>query len=130
MNSLLKFTIQVIFKQCIDLKGKDIMDYGLLNIGSIVLGLVACVFPVINLIRYNTSNNQYWFVFTLMSIISSMISLFMQIIYINHLINIKDWTAIMDTINVVAFASALLLVATIVLNGVTCFAYIGNRKKK
>lgn len=106
------------------------MDYGLLNIGSIVLGVIAFVLPVINLIRYNTSNNQYWFVFTLMSIISCMLSLFMQIFYINHLINIKDWTAIMDTINVVAFASAMLLVATIVLNGVTLFAYIGNRKKK
>lgn len=106
------------------------MDYGLLNIASILLGLIAFVLPVINLIRYNTSNNQYWFVFTLMSIVSCMLSLGMQIFYINHLINMKDWTAIMDTINVVAFSSALLLVATIVLNGVTLFAYIGNRKKK
>lgn len=105
------------------------MDYGLLNIGSVILGLIAVVLPVINLMRYNTSDNQYWFVFTLISIISCMVSLFMQIFYVNHLVNIKDWTAIMDTLNVVAFASALLLVAIIVLNGVTCFAYIRKRKK-
>ncbi|MCR8746903.1 hypothetical protein [Romboutsia lituseburensis] len=106
------------------------MDYGLLNIGSIVLGLIAFVLPVINLIRYNNSNNQYWFVFALMSIVSCMLSLGMQIFYINHLISLKDWTAIMDTINIVVFSAALLLVATTVLNGVTLFAYIGNRKKK
>lgn len=106
------------------------MDYGLLNIGSIILGLIAFILPVINLIRYNTSNNPYWFVFALMSIASCMFSLGMQIFYINYLINIKDWTAIMDTINIVVFSAALLLVATIVLNGVTLFAYIGNRKKK
>ena len=43
----------------------------------------------------------------------------MQIFYANHLVNIEDFTAMMDTLGNVSNVSAVLLIATIVLNIIT-----------
>ncbi|WP_042272376.1 hypothetical protein [Faecalimicrobium dakarense] len=103
------------------------MEYTWLNPASIVLGLIAWMLPFINLVHQNKSNNKNWVIFSVASISACSISLCMQIFYTNHLVNIEDWTAIMDTSSAVAFASAFLLVSTIILNAITCIVYYGNK---
>lgn len=103
------------------------MDYGWLNIGSLVLGLIAWTLPIINLTRYKRSTNKSWVIFSVISISACAISLWMQIFYTNHLVNIEDWSAIMDTLSAVAYVSALLLVVTIILNVITYVVYYGKK---
>lgn len=104
-----------------------IMDYGLLNIGSVVFGLIACILPVINIIFRNKLVNKNWIIFSEVSTSACTVSLWMQIVYINHLVNIEDWTAIMDTSNAIVYISSLLLLVTITLNVIS---YILNNNKR
>ena len=63
------------------------------------------------------------------SISSCAISLCMQIFYANHLVNIEDFTAMMDTLGTVSNVSAVLLIATIVLNIITYMVCNGNKSQ-
>lgn len=101
------------------------MGYGWLNVGSMVFGLIGCILPVINIILGSKFVNKNWIAFSIVSISACAVSLWMQIIYINHLINIEDWTAIMDISNAIVSISGLLLLVTIILNTISY-----NRKLK
>ena len=105
------------------------MNYGLLNKGSLLFGLIALIIPIINLMWENKSINKKWGIFSIASASACAISLCMQIFYINHLVNIEDWTAMMDTLNTVALASGLLLVITITLNVIVCAIYYRIKSK-
>lgn len=105
------------------------MDYGWLNIGSVLFGLIALIIPIINLMKEDKTVSNNLGVFSGVSISSCAISLCMQIFYANHLVNIEDFTAMMDILGVVANASAVLLVATIVLNFITYIIYNINKSK-
>ena len=94
-----------------------------LNLGSLVLGLIAWILPIVNLARLNKVENKNWNVYTVLSISACAISLFMQILYQNHLVNIEDWSAIMDTSHGVAVVSSALLAVTLVLNIITLVKY-------
>jgi len=87
-----------------------------LNLGSLVLGLIAWFLPIVCLARRNKAKSNSWIVYSMSSISACAISLFLQILYQNHLVNIEDWSAISDTSHGVAVMSALLLATTIVLN--------------
>ncbi|WP_249336681.1 hypothetical protein [Sporosarcina sp. Marseille-Q4063] len=97
---------------------------GLLNLGSLVLGLIAWILPVVSLMKYNHRN---WATLSVMSLSACAISLCFQIFYNYHLVKIEDWSALMDTTRAVAFAAAVLLIVTILLNGITLIVY---REKK
>ena len=99
------------------------MDYGILNLGSLVLGLVAWTLPVINLLKENKAENKNWIILSVTSFIACSVSLFMQILYNNHLVNIEDWSALIDTSSAVSLVSAVLLVVTTVLNVLTISVY-------
>ena len=99
---------------------------GLLNLGSLVLGLIAWILPVVNLVRYGKRDQRGWIVLSMMSISACAISLCFQILYQYHLVKIEDWSALMDTTGAVAFVSAALLVVTIVLNTITSVVYRGR----
>ena len=107
-------------------KGLNLM--GLLNLGSLLLGLVAWILPIINLAKYKKIENKNWIVLSLASIGACTISLWMQILYTNHLVNISDWSALMDTFHAVVLASSVLLAITVILNIVTLVVYLKNRK--
>ena len=96
---------------------------GLLNLGSLVLGLIAWILPVVNLMRYEKHNHRNWIALAMMSISACAISLCFQIFYNLHLVNIEDWSALMDTTGAVAFVAAVLLIVTIILNGITLIVY-------
>jgi ABC-type transport system involved in cytochrome c biogenesis permease subunit len=102
---------------------------GLLNIGSLVLGLIAWILPVVNIMGYKKHNHRNWITLSTMSISACAISLCFQIFYNSHLVKIADWSALMDTTDAVAFVSAVLLMVTIILNIITLLVY-RNRTAK
>jgi uncharacterized membrane protein len=102
---------------------------GLLNLGSLMCGLIAWILPVVNLIRYKKHNNRNWVILSIMSISACAISLCFQIFYNNHLVKISDWSALMDTTDAVVLVAAVLLIVTIILNVITLFTY-RNRTAK
>jgi cytochrome c oxidase subunit 4 len=96
---------------------------GLLNLGSLVLGLIAWILPVVNLMRYGKRDHRDWIVLAIMSISACAISLCSQILYQYHLVRIGDWSALMDTTAAAAFVSTTLLAVTIALNAMTLIVY-------
>jgi len=102
------------------------MNYGLLNLGSFLFGLIAWIIPIVNLVRYRKTESKRWIVFSISSVSACAISLCLQIFYGNHLVRIEDWSALMDTSNAVALVSTVLLLVTIMLNLVIFFKY--NKK--
>lgn len=49
-----------------------------LNVGSLVLGLIAWIFPVVNLVRHDKSDNRKCVAFSVTSVSACAISLYMQ----------------------------------------------------
>ncbi|MEL7657284.1 MAG: hypothetical protein AAGU75_15430 [Bacillota bacterium] len=103
---------------------------GWLNLGSLVLGLIAWILPVVNLAQHNKADHRNWVVFSVASISACAISLCMQIFYTDHLVKIEDWSALMDTSHAVALVATLLLVVTIILNAITLVVYYGKKLKE
>lgn len=95
----------------------------LLNLGSVVLGLIAWILPIINIIKYKKQNNGKWATLSITSMGACATSIYFQILNNNHLVNIEDWTAIMDTIGALVFVSSVLIGVTMVLNVITLFIY-------
>jgi len=100
--------------------------YGLLNLGSLLLGLIAWLLPIINLVVRNNIKSNRWVVFSIASVSACAISLCMQLFYSAYLVRIADWSALRDTANYVAYVSLLLLAVTIALNAIIVVVY---RKK-
>lgn len=96
---------------------------GLLNLGSLVLGIIAWILPVVNLMRYKTHNDKNWVVLSILSSSACAISLCFQIFYICHKVKLEDWSALMDTTGTVTFVAAVLLIITILLNAITLVVY-------
>lgn len=101
----------------------------LLNPASLVLGLIAWILPVINLMQHKKHDNRNWVVLSTISLSACAISLFFQILYTNHLVNICDWTALMDITNSLVFVASVLIVVTIILNAITLIVYRGRIAK-
>ncbi len=95
----------------------------LLNLGSLVLGLLAWILPIINLIRYRKHDHKNWIALSIMSISAGAISLCFQIFEINYRVKLADWSALMDTMSALVFASAVFLIITIILNVITLIVY-------
>ncbi len=96
---------------------------GLLNLGSLVLGLIALILPVVNLMRYKKHSHRNWVSLSIMSISACAISLCFQIFYNYHLVKIEDWSALMDITGAVVYVAATLFIVTIILNAITLIVY-------
>lgn len=90
-----------------------------LNIGSILLGAIAWMLPIADLARHGKSGPGDRAVFSIMSPIACSLSLFCVIVYLDHLVKIEDWSAIMDTSGAFVLASTVLIAGTVALNAVT-----------
>lgn len=88
----------------------------MINIASLVLGLIAWIVPVINFLRFKKNSHNNWAALTVLSISACAMSLCFQIFNIYQLVRIEDWSALMDTMGAVTFVSAVLLIVTILLN--------------
>src|SRR5699024_11720667 len=96
---------------------------GLLNLGSLVLGLLAWILPVVNLMQYKKYDNKNWVTLSIMSISACAISLYFQIFYGYYLINIEVWSALMYTQGAVDYVASLLLFVILILNAITMLVY-------
>lgn len=101
---------------------------GWLNIGSLLLGLIAWILPVIYLIGNKKHEHNNWGILSVSSISACAISISFQIFYNYHLVKVEDWTALMDTTRAVVIATAVLLIFTLLLNGLTFIVYRKNKK--
>lgn len=96
---------------------------GLLNLGSLVLGLIAWILPIVCLMQNKKNGFKTLATFSILSSSACAISLIFQLIYNNHLVKIGDWSALMDTTGGVVFAATVLLIITVMLNLITLIAY-------
>lgn len=87
---------------------------GILNLSSLVLGVIAWILPIFSLSQDKKKRN--WAIYSILSLLACTISLFFQLLYNHHLVQIEDWSALMDTSRGVVVAASVLLVVTIVLN--------------
>ncbi|WP_159881832.1 hypothetical protein [Paenibacillus puerhi] len=78
-----------------------------LNLGSLVLGAVAWILPAINISRYYKRSRD-WVTLSMVSICS-----------FYERVKAEDWSALMDTVSVIASVPAILLIGTILLNVIT-----------
>ncbi len=93
----------------------------MLNIGSFLLGIVAWSLPIVYVFKGNKHNHGI--ALTTLSMTACAISLCFQILNFHHLVNIGDWTAIMDISGGIVLAAAVLLIVTILLNGMALMVY-------
>ena len=93
------------------------------NVGSLMLGLVAWTLPIVNLVKYDKAKYKNWIVLLFTSMSACAVSVLFQIVYQKHLVQIEDWSAIMDTIWGVLFVSTVLIIGTIALNLITIIKY-------
>jgi len=114
-------------KSKFQLEGETMFGAGWLNLGSLILGLIAWILPVVNLVQRNKADHRNWVVFSIVSVSACAISLCMQIFYTNHLVEAEDWSALLDTSSAVALVAVILLVVTIILNTFSLAVY--HRKK-
>jgi len=91
---------------------------GLLNVGSLVLGLAAWIMPVISIIRHRTTRVRLRMLFSVISFSACAFSLFMQIAQIRQRVILQDWAALMDTAGALVTVSLLLVIITVILNGI------------
>ncbi|OLS35564.1 hypothetical protein [Bacillus sp. MRMR6] len=96
---------------------------GLINLGSLVFGLIAWILPVVNLTRNNKYEDRNWVLLAVISTSSCAISLCFQIFYNNYLVKMEDWSALKDTTGALVNIAALLLFVTILLNVLTLIVY-------
>lgn len=90
-----------------------------LNVGSLIFGLMAWGIPVIGMIQYRKGDLRRKVIFSVVSLGACAISLCMQIFYTDYLVKIADWTALMDISSAVAKVSFILLMVTLILNGIS-----------
>lgn len=102
---------------------------GFLMPGSLALGLIAWILPVINLARIRKNKTENWDVFTVSSLIACSIALYFQILYSEYLVvERRDFSALMDILPTSAMLSVVLLVITIALNIITLIVYRYSRE--
>ena len=97
-----------------------------LNVGSLLFGLIAWITPIIKLIQFNKGTIKKVLLTSTTSLVACSVSLCMQILYTGYLVKIQDWTALLDTYDMLIFASLILLIITIVLNLFTLVIYVSR----
>jgi len=91
------------------------MDYGMLNLFSLILGLVSWTLPVISVCIAKRFDKRRWNASAL-SFLCCAAAILFQLMYQSYLVDIWDTSAIMDTSKTSASLSAFLLVSTIIIN--------------
>lgn len=91
--------------------------YAILNIGSLLLGMLAWILPVIAIVR-----RKYGILLSSVSFSLCSISLMLQLLYTQYLVSIRDWSAIEDTHYAVVRAGAILLIVAGALNAAAILA--------
>lgn len=97
------------------------MNYGMLNLGSIALRLAGWAIPLVQAGRLAKGNRGLGRYAHILSMGACCLAIWFQICYDEHLVDIGDWSALMDTIGAVRMVSIFLLVTTLLLNLAVAF---------
>ncbi|MDO4269685.1 MAG: hypothetical protein Q4C72_02060 [Eubacteriales bacterium] len=92
------------------------MDYGLLNLASLFFGLVAVILPVVSFSAKSRRIQGRWAAMSLCSLGSCALAICLQPFYTSHLVDIEDWSALIDTSAASAKICAALLGVTVLFN--------------
>lgn len=95
------------------------MDYGWMNLGSLLLGLLAWVLPLREWTR-RLNGGEERPLSGIGSAVCCALSLLLQLLYGRHLVEIRDWSALMDTAGAVTVVAGILVAVTILLNLPLC----------
>ena len=87
-----------------------------LNLVSLVLGIFSWVTPAIAIKRYNSSNIEKYGKFYIISFSFCLASMYLQFFEINHLVQIQDWSSLMDITGTLRWVVLILAFITILLN--------------
>lgn len=90
------------------------MGYGWLNLGSLVLGIIALALPVFAMAKRMKGIKAGVCIWMSMGI--CLLAIIFQMAYGNHLIEIGDWSALMDTSQATFSLSAKLALFTALLD--------------
>lgn len=88
----------------------------LLNLGSLLLGLIAWTLPILSMKRSAKYGIKKCYNSIIISFGACVASLCLQFFEINHRVEIEDWSAIMDTIGTLKWVAVILAVITLMLN--------------
>lgn len=104
------------------------MGYGWLNLGSLVCGLIACALPLLRICAHQGRLVRMWGVYAMASMSLCALAICLQVFYHMYLVDIHDWTALMDTVGAVAAVSAALLGVTAALNFIAGGMHLMEKK--
>ncbi|NBI65357.1 hypothetical protein D1646_00745 [Pseudoflavonifractor sp. 60] len=104
------------------------MGYGMMNLCSVALGLIGWTIPVVQLALCVCQKRGLGRLASVLSLGACGVAIWFQICYDEHLVNIGDWSALMDTIKAVRVVSLFLLITTVLLNLALVWAE-GHRKE-
>lgn len=99
-----------------------------LMMGSLILGLIALILPIVNISRNKRNYNKNCAVYSIFSLSACAISISFQLIYSNYMVGIEDWSALIDTIGTSTLLSLILLIVTLILNVISIGIYSNNKK--
>ncbi|MCL2642361.1 MAG: hypothetical protein FWD52_02435 [Candidatus Bathyarchaeota archaeon] len=100
-----------------------------LNWGSLLLGLVAWLLPIISLAVENKAKNKNWTIFSIASVSACAIAVCMQLYFSAYLVTVKRWASLEDFTPNAANLSLVLIVVTIALNAITLVVYRKSSEK-
>jgi len=106
--------------------GMATIDYGWLNIGSLLLGLAAWILPLIYILARPIATDRLRIAVPSISLAACSAALVLQIVYQNYLVRTEDWSALMDTSGSLVFISSVLLAGTVVLNAIAFRRAVGQ----
>ena len=92
-----------------------------LNSGSLILGLISWIIPIVAISQYRKIKNAISF--SIISFSTCALSLVFQIFEIRHRVRIEDWSALLDTIDALSWVVVVLAAMTIALNVVILNIY-------
>lgn len=98
-----------------------------LMLSSLILGLIAWIIPCVNIFRHKSNYNKNWAIYSIVSISACAIAISFQLIYSNYIVQRGDWSALMDTIGTSTVLSIILLISTLILNGISLSIYSCKR---
>ena len=105
------------------------MGAGWMNLASLGLGLAAWLLPCIAIAFYRKAGGRLSAVFVAASGLCCALALYLQIRYQNHLVEIGDIIAILDTSEPLVFVAGVLLGVTAFLNAAALLAVNAGAKE-
>lgn len=100
-----------------------------MNLASLALGCLAWALPLAALVLKERLGRPGCALCAAGSFAACGAALWLQILYNRHLVRIEDFSALLDTVDAVAFLSGLLLAGTLAANGLL-FAVCAREKRE